>query len=122
MEHDAQESVEKPHCDVHLLGIGDLPGIADILDGIDATVDHLAVYHFHWNTPFLLLGYFLRDSGYNMLDVGFWVSGALIGTELFLVLGVRFIGVLTRRARRPSAVPLVTHAVCLELGSCSTGQ
>ena len=42
-----------------------------------------------WNTPFLTLGYFLRGGGHDPVNVGSWVSVALVGTEIAIVLGIR---------------------------------
>lgn len=42
-----------------------------------------------WNTPFLTLGYALRGSNHDPVNVGFWASIALIGLEMTILLGLR---------------------------------
>ncbi len=53
-----------------------------------------------WNAPFLTLGYLLRGSSHDPVTVGFWVSGALVGTETAIVLGYRRRGAIIRRSER----------------------
>lgn len=60
-----------------------------------------------WNTPFLTLGYLLRDGGHDPVDLGFWVSGALFATEMAIGLGLRMYGNIFQRSKdqnRSSAV------------------
>jgi len=54
-----------------------------------------------WNAPFLTLGYLLRGSGHDPVTVGFWVSAALVGTEMTILLGYRLRGRIIRRPERP---------------------
>ncbi|ETR77745.1 alkaline phosphatase [Afipia sp. P52-10] len=42
-----------------------------------------------WNMPFLTLGYVLRGSGHDAVQVGFWVAAALIASEILIVLALR---------------------------------
>lgn len=52
-----------------------------------------------WNTPFLTLGHLLRESAYDPVEVGFWVSIALVATEVGVVAGIRLL--FRIRKRRP---------------------
>ncbi|TXM73025.1 DedA family protein [Methylobacterium sp. WL69] len=54
-----------------------------------------------WNAPFLALGYALRETGHTPVDVGFWVSLALVATEVAVVVGIR----LLTRGRRTGPSP-----------------
>jgi alkaline phosphatase len=53
-----------------------------------------------WNAPFLTLGHLLRESAYDPVDVGFWVSIALVAAEIGVVAAIRLL--VRVRARRPS--------------------
>lgn len=53
-----------------------------------------------WNAPFLTLGYLLRGSGHDPVHVGFWVSAALVATEMTILVGYRLRGRIVRRSER----------------------
>ncbi|MBS1167488.1 MAG: putative alkaline phosphatase protein [Proteobacteria bacterium] len=53
-----------------------------------------------WNAPFLTLGYLLRGSGHDPVHVGFWVSAALVATEMTILVGYRLRGRIVRRSVR----------------------
>ncbi|WP_370677226.1 DedA family protein [Pleomorphomonas sp. PLEO] len=53
-----------------------------------------------WNAPFLTLGYLLRGGGHDPVHVGFWVSAALVATEMTILVGYRLRGMIIRRWER----------------------
>ncbi len=45
-----------------------------------------------WNTPFLVLGYALREASYDPVDMGFRASVALVAAELFVLAILKLVG------------------------------
>lgn len=60
-----------------------------------------------WNMPFLSLGYALRSSGQDAVQVGFWVAAGLIASEVAILLALRFRKRLVARASIASDTAIV---------------
>lgn len=65
-----------------------------------------------WNAPFLTLGYLLGDSGHDPVHVGFWVSAALMGTEMAIILGIRLCGSIAHRSNRSNRGAAIPVQIC----------
>lgn len=65
-----------------------------------------------WNTPFLTLGYALRGSSHDPVDIGIWVAAVLIAVEAAIILGLRLTkrSIASPRLARPRAIAAPLNA------------
>lgn len=65
-----------------------------------------------WNMPFLSLGYALRSSGHDAMQVGFWIAAGLIASEVAILLALNL---RKRFASRPATEIIGTSKPAAEM-------